>query len=73
MYTDLRITVNADRIIHLRKIPLNKKYKISPKKSFQCTVLSQEASNMIKDYVNKSLLTQRNANKEPIKKLNMYF
>ena len=63
---------NIGRKINLRKIPLNKKYKISisPQKNnnFKCTVLSQEASNMIKDYANKSL-TQRNAIKEPITKI----
>ena len=68
----LNNNTNIERKMNLRKIPLNKKYKISispPKNNnFQCTVLSQEASNMIKDYANKSL-TQRNAIKEPTTKI----
>ena len=60
------------RNINLRKISLNKKFKIStsPKKEFQCSVLSSEANKMIKDYTNKSL-TQRNINKNPINKINI--
>jgi hypothetical protein len=59
--------------MHLRKIPLNKKYKIStsPTKDYQCTVLSQEANNMIKDFTNKSL-TQRVDIKSPTKKIRIY-
>jgi hypothetical protein len=65
--------INLDRNMHLRKIPLNKKYKIStsPTKDYQCTVLSQEANNMIKDFTNKSL-TQRVDIKSPTKKIRIY-
>ena len=65
--------INLDRNMQLRKIPLNKKYKIStsPTKDYQCTVLSQEANNMIKDFTNKSL-TQRVDIKSPTKKIRIY-
>ena len=47
---------NNERKINLRKIPLNKKFKISksssPKKDFQCSVLSDEANKMIEDFTN---------------------
>ena len=64
---------NFNRRINLRKIPLNKKYKIStsPKKQFQCTVLSYEADKMIKDYTNKSII-KKNINENNIKKCNLY-
>ena len=65
--------VNSERKINLRKIPLQKKYKIStsPNRNFQCSVLSNEANNMIKDYTNKSI-TQRNINENSNKKFNIY-
>ena len=58
--------------INLKKIPLNKKFKIStsPNKNFQCTVLSYEANKMIKDYINKSL--QHNKSESNNKKKNLY-
>ena len=67
---------NNERKINLRKIPLNKKFKISksssPIKDFQCSVLSDEANKMIEDFTNKSN-TQRNITDNRIKKINIYY
>lgn len=69
----LNSNFNNESKINLRKIPLNKKYKISksPRNIYKCQVLSNEADKMIKDYSNKSI-GKKKLTENPFKKLNNY-
>ena len=64
---------NEETKTNIRRIPLNKKFKIStsPKKNFQCSVLSKEASEMITDFTNRSL-SKNNNNNNTVKKITIY-
>ena len=62
-------STNEENKLNLKKIELNKKYKIatSPNRSFKCSVLSKEANEVITDYSN----SRKNINKKVIQKINL--